>query len=175
MYYKEFGVQREVTQSELEFFYIKTGEAIWQLQFVEEDLCKFYIIICAHFNCCGIDKENADIKLKQINKKTLGQLIGLLEKTHKVPDSMLTDLKEFNELRKWVVHNSIRENGHDLYTDHGRELFALQVLKFTEMATTLHKNITNILMVLVTKSGYATEESILKTANAEIDRLKGNT
>tara|TARA_R110002167_G_scaffold296423_1_gene500853 strand:- start:97 stop:603 length:507 start_codon:yes stop_codon:yes gene_type:complete len=168
-------VQREVTQSELEFFYIQTGEAIWQLQFFEEGLCKFYIILCVHFNCSGIDKENADIKLKQMNRKTLGQLIGLLEKTNKVPDSMLTDLKAFNELRKWVVHNSIRENGHDLYTDKGRESFALQMLKFTGMATTLHKSIRNTLMVLVTKAGYATQDSILKSANAEIDRLKGYT
>lgn len=167
-------MRREINSEELGFFYRATGEAIFQLQYVEEDLCKFYILICAHFNCDGITRDNAEMRLEKINKKTLGQLIGLLENTGRVQNAMLSDLKEFNSLRKWVVHNSMRENGEDLYTDQGRENFARKILAFTDMAMSIHRGISDSLMHLVTTSGYTTEEQIMKVARSEIDRLKGN-
>jgi len=167
-------VRREINSEELEFFYRATGEAIWQLQHVEEALCKFYIVYCIHFNCDGVTRSNAEKRLQRISKKTLGQLIGLLENTGYVQEAMLSDLKEFNLLRKWVVHNSMRENGEDLYTDQGRKEFALKVITFTDMARGIHKGISDSLMHLVTQTGYATEEQIMEVANSEIDRLKGN-
>lgn len=166
-------MRREINFEELGFFYRATGEAIWQLQYVEDALCKFYIIVCIHFGCDGITRENAEMNQKQISRKTLGQLIGLLERTERVQSSMLSDLKEFNSLRKWIVHNSMRENGQDLYTDHGRDEFAKKLLVFSEMARSIHNGISDSLMYLVTTAGHATEEQIMRMANSEIDRLKG--
>jgi hypothetical protein len=167
-------MRREITSEELGFFYRATGEAIWQLQYVEDALCKFYIIVCIHFGCDGITRENAEMNQEKSGRKTLGQLIGLLERTERVQDSMLSDLKEFNSLRKWVVHNSMRESGQDLYTDHGREEFAKKLLVFGDMAKSIHNAISDSLMHLVTTAGHATEEQIMRMANSEIDRLKGN-
>ncbi|GAB2585439.1 hypothetical protein [Nitrincola alkalisediminis] len=167
-------MRREINAEELEFFYRATGEAIWHLQYVEEALCKFYIMCCVHFKCDGITRVNAEEMLAKVSKKTLGQLIGLLENTGRVHEVMLSDLKEFNSLRKWVVHNSMRENSEDLYTDQGRELFAHKMLNFTDMAISIHKGISDSLMNLVTTTGYATEEQIMKTAYSEINRRKGN-
>ena len=167
-------MRREISPDELAFFYRATGEAIWQLQYVEEALCKFYLMYCIHFACNGINRENHERELKKISKKTLGQLIGLLESTNHVAEKMLSDLKEFNSVRKWIVHNSMRENGNDLYTDQGRKDFAHKVLNFTNMATAIHKSISDSLMSIVTASGYATEKEILKVADSEIAQLKGN-
>ncbi|RUO21828.1 hypothetical protein [Aliidiomarina haloalkalitolerans] len=167
-------MRREIYPEELGFFYRATGEAIWQLQYVEDALCKFYIMYCVHFNCDCIDRNNAKKKLAKISKLTIGHLIRLLENTGQVQEKMLLDLKEFNSLRKWVVHNSMRENGEDLYTDQGREQFANKVLAFTDMARSIHKGICDSLMHLVTTTGCATEQQIMETAYSEIDRLKGN-
>ncbi|PCJ92956.1 MAG: hypothetical protein COA46_03025 [Porticoccaceae bacterium] len=167
-------MRRQINSDELAFFYSASGEAIWYLQYVEEALCKFYIIIGIHFNCDGINRNNAKKNLRKINQKTLGQLIGLIEKTGRVPQAMLADIKEFNNLRKWVVHNSMRENGQDLYTDSGREHFFQKITAFSDMARSLHNSISTSLMQLVTDSGYTTEEQIMATANLELERLKGN-
>lgn len=166
-------MRREINSEELDFFYRATGEAIWQLQYVEDALCKFYIIVCIHLGCDGITRENAEINQQKISRKTLGQLIGLLERTGHIQDAMLSDLKEFNSLRKWAVHNSMRENGNDLYTDQGRDEFANKLLVFGDMARSIHNGISDSLLHLVTTAGHATEEQIMRTANSEIDKLKG--
>tara|TARA_R110001599_G_scaffold279211_1_gene480535 strand:- start:475 stop:981 length:507 start_codon:yes stop_codon:yes gene_type:complete len=166
-------MRREINSEELGFFYRATGEAIWQLQYVEDALCRFYIIVCIHFGCDGITRENAEMIQQKISRKTLGQLIGLLERTERVQNSMLSDLKEFNSLRKWVVHNSMRESGQDLYTDQGRDEFAKKLLVFGDMARSIHNGISDSLMHLVTTAGHATEEKIMRMANSEIDKLKG--
>lgn len=166
-------MRREINSEELSIIYQATGQAIWHLQYVEDALCQFYIIYCIQFGFNGFNRENAESKLAQVNKKTLGQLIGLVEKTGKAPSAMLDDLKKFNSLRKWVVHNSMRENGNDLYSDRGREEFVLKVVAFTDMAISIHDNISEQLMGLVTTSGFATEEQIIQMANLQIERLKG--
>jgi hypothetical protein len=119
-------MRREITAEELQYFYMATGEALWHLQYVEDALCKFYIICCIHFQCEGVTRDNATKKMDGIKKKTLGQLIGLLEKTKYAPNEMLADLKSFNNERKWIVHNSMRDNGNDLYTDQGRNDFTIK-------------------------------------------------
>lgn len=67
-------MRREINSEELGFFYRATGEAIWQLQYVEDSLCKFYIVICIHFGCDGITRENAEMIQKKISRKTWASL-----------------------------------------------------------------------------------------------------
>ena len=167
-------MRREICSDELEFFYKATGEAIWHLQYVEDALCKYYVVVCIHFGCDGVNRENAEAVCAKVGRKTLGQLIGFLERTGRAPDAMLSDLKDFNTLRKWVVHNSMRENGSDLYTDEGREAFAKKLLIFGEMARSIHNGISDSLMHLVTAAGHATEDQIMRRAISEIAILKGN-
>ncbi|MCP4597858.1 hypothetical protein [Neptuniibacter sp.] len=167
-------MRRQINQQELEFYYLQTGEAVWQLQYVEEALCKFYIIFCIRFNTNGVTRENAEYKLSQINKKTLGQLIGLLDSVGNVPNSFMIKLRKFNNERKWLIHNSLRENGNDLYTEQGRNDFAIKVVSFNRMAKEIHDQSADIIMKLVTRSGYATEQEIIQMALKEINDHKGN-
>ncbi|OOX25926.1 hypothetical protein BJL85_22150 [Vibrio parahaemolyticus] len=165
---------REMAPQELSYFYQKTGEAIWHLQHVEEELIMLYVIGSIHLNINGISGKNADLKTKQYGKKTLGQLIGLLDGTPIVTSEFIEKLRSYNEIRKWIVHNSMRETGNCLYSQTDRDFFISRTVEFTDLSVEIQDDIVNRLWELTHAAGIATEE-VMALANATVEQWKNAT
>ncbi|MGN2695069.1 hypothetical protein ACTFQC_01055 [Aliivibrio fischeri] len=162
---------REIAPQELSYFYQKTGEAIWHLQFVEDYLIKLYLVGSIHLKINGITGKNVESKSKQYNKKTLGQLIGLLDGSEIVTDEFIESLKAYNDIRKWVVHNSMRETENCLYSQQDRDFFINRTTKFTDMSVDIQKDIEARLWELTISGGISPEE-VISRANTTVDLEK---
>ncbi|MBP3140200.1 hypothetical protein [Aliivibrio fischeri] len=165
---------REIAPQELSYFYQKTGEAIWHLQFVEDYLIKLYLVGSIHLKINGITGKNVESKSKQYNKKTLGQLIGLLDGSEIVTDEFIESLKAYNDIRKWVVHNSMRETENCLYSQQDRDFFINRTTKFTDMSVDIQKDIEARLWELTISGGISPEE-VISRANTTVDAWKNAT
>ncbi|EJR0682602.1 TPA: hypothetical protein ACX3EK_004579 [Vibrio parahaemolyticus] len=165
---------REIAPQELSYFYQKTGEAIWHLQFVEDYLIKLYLVGSVHLNINGITRQNAESKCKQFAKKTLGQLIGLLDGSEIVSDEFVDKLKAYNDIRKWVVHNSMRETENCLYSQEDRDYFISRTTKFTDMSVEIQKDI-EARMWEITIDGGISPEKVMAHANATVEQWKKAT
>ena len=165
-------MRREINQYELSFFYQKIGEAIWQLQHVEDLLINLYFIKSHAKEPNSIPEEEANKILKKLQKNTLGQLIGLIKNSSIMPNEFINTLKDFNETRKWVVHNSMRADGDELYTSTGRNEFVTKVCAFTDTAMTIQRLIEAEVLDYGSKKGFS-KEVIFEMANEHISKLKG--
>ncbi len=165
------STRREIYPDELSFFYQKTGEAIWHLQYVEDFLAKLYIIKAVAKKPDGILEDEAEKVLRKLQKNTLGQLIHKIEAESVVSKKFLEKLKDFNNERKWIVHNSNRER-ESLYTDSGRKYFLERIEKFTDKATELQQMVVIEIVDYGNDLGISGTE-ILRMAEKKINELKG--
>ncbi|HIF9285252.1 TPA: hypothetical protein ACX6SX_000972 [Photobacterium damselae] len=165
---------REIAPQELSYFYQKTGEAIWHLQHVEDFLIKLHIVGSIHLNLNGISAKNAESKLDQFSKKTLGQLIGLLDGTPIVTEDFVEKLREYNDIRKWVVHNSMRETENILYSQTDRNFFINRTTKFTDLSVEIQSDIEARLWELTVAGGISSRE-VMARAEATVDSWKEAT
>ncbi|WP_064608921.1 hypothetical protein [Photobacterium sp. J15] len=165
---------REIVPQELSYFYQKTGEAIWHLQHVEDFLIKLYIVGSIHIKINGISAQNAETKLKQFSKKTLGQLIGLLDGSDIVSEDFIIKLRDYNDIRKWIVHNSMRETENCLYSQQDRDFFINRTARFTDLSVEIQNDIEARLWELTIAGGISPEE-VQARANATIDAWKKAT
>jgi|GEM_PF-1393366 len=169
--YKSPCMRRQICPDELNFFYQKTGEAIWHLQYVEDFIAKLYFIKAVAKKPESIQASQAQIEMDKLKKKTLGQLIGLVEDNNIVSTELLEKLKNFNQQRIWIVHNSNRENKDSLYTDEGRTHFIDEIRSFTKLAIELQQIIGNEVLTFTTSFGIS-ENQIYETANNHINKLR---
>ncbi len=164
-------MRREIYPEELNYFYQKTGEAIWHLQIVEDFLVKLYMVKGVIVSPGRLTEIEAQSELVKLEKKTLGQLISLLEKSDWVSQDFIVRLKEFNSIRKWIVHNSGRQSGESLYTDQGRFDFISKIVEFTNLAVGFQKEIRDSLVDYGEEKNVS-KENIFDEARIRIDRLK---
>ncbi len=157
---------------ELYFFYQKTGEAIWHLQYVEDALVKLYMIKAIILEPGNMDDTAINSEMDKLNKKTLGQLIGLAENSSIVSEEVLSRLKEFNGIRKWVVHNSNRESRESLYTDSGRSAFMYKIQNFIDMSVELHSKLKEALIQYGRDCGID-EAPVIAATQEHMQKLRG--
>lgn len=165
---------REIAPQELSYFYQKTGEAIWHLQHVEDFLIKLFIVGSIHLKINGISAQNAEAKLSQYNKKTLGQLIGLLDGSEIVTNEFIGKLKAYNDIRKWIVHNSMRETENCLYSQEDRDFFITRTTTFTDLSIEIQRDIEVRLWELTVAGGISPDE-VKARATATIEAWKKAT
>lgn len=164
--------RRQINSEELSFFYQKIGEAIWQLQYVEIFLTQLYFIKAIAKCPDTVREEDVFVHMLELEKKTLGQLIGLIESKNIATKAFIDKLKDFNNKRKWVVHNSNREHGKMLYTEDGRSYFIQEIHKFINFAIDIQKEIEQDLLQYTQNFDIDVEE-IKNNATKIIDDLKG--
>lgn len=167
-------MRRQINELELHFFYTKVGEAIWHLQHVENNIAVFILIKGIAKELNSLPKSEAIKHQQRLNKLTLGQLIGESENLQILSEELLLRVKAFNNERKWVVHNSVNESGHELYTDGGRTYVFNKILSFIEEAIALNKAVERELIQYSVSKGQSLEE-IEQIAINHINKLKGNT
>lgn len=165
-------MRREIYQEELSYFYQKTGEAIWHLQIVEDLLVRLYIIKAVMVTVGSISEDEAASQITKLQRKTLGQVIGLFEKGNWVSTDFIRRLKDFNSMRKWIVHNSAREDGETLYTDKGRERFLSKICQFTGQAVGFQHEIREVLVEYANEQGVQTDK-IFEQSKRTIRKLRG--
>jgi hypothetical protein len=166
-------MRRQILPEELNYFYQKTGEAIWHLQYVEEFIVKLYIIKEVIKEPGSLTEARVEIELKKFNKLPLGPLIKLLENSKIVSQILIDKLNHFNQERKWIVHNSNRENGELLYTDEGKYYFLERITKFTELALELQKNIDKEVVKYTIENAGVDEAFINSEAYNRLAELQG--
>ncbi|NKB32143.1 MAG: hypothetical protein GKR91_03500 [Pseudomonadales bacterium] len=161
-----------MNSNELNLFYQKAGEAVWHLQYVEDFLAKLYVIKAVIIEPGSMEEEFAYKELEKVNRKTLGQLIGLAEAKAIVSPNLLKELKDFNDLRIWVVHRSNRESRYSLYTDTGRNEFLNKMSNFVSMSVKLQSSLKNELVVYGSRCGIS-EEEVTEIAEKNLSSLRG--
>lgn len=165
-------MRREIYPEELSYFYQKTGEAIWHLQIVEDFLVRLYMIKAVMVTVDSISEDEAASQITKLQRKTLGQVIGLLEKGNWVSTDFIRRLKDFNSMRKWIVHNSAREDGETLYTDKGRERFLSKICQFTGLAVGFQHEIQEVLVEYANEQGVQTDK-IFEQSKRTLRKLRG--
>ena len=165
-------MRRELYPEELSYFYQKTGEAIWHLQIVEDFLVRLYMIKALMATVGSMSEDEATCQVTTLQRKTLGQVIGLLEKGSWVSTDFIRRLKDFNSMRKWIVHNSAREDGEALYTDKGRERFLSKICQFTELAVGFQHEIQGLLVEYAIEQGVQTDE-VFEQSKRRVGQLRG--
>lgn len=165
-------MRRQISPEELDYLFHRIGTAVWHLQNVENSLVPLIIIkgIAVELNSLS---ESSALKHKaKPNKLTLGQLIGKLTELDLVEAELIQRLREFNNERKWVVHNSVFESGDHLYTDAGRNKFFTRLEWFVDEAVALHKHIGELVVEYSVSKGMRREQIQAHAVN-EIRQLKG--
>ena len=147
---------------------------MWHLQYVEEALTYLYFIQGILVAPFSMSEEDSTQKLKQIQKKTLGSLLNMIEKKNLIKDFLLTDLKNLNNERRWLIHKSLIENGDDLYTGTGRNCVFDRIEKFIREGIRLHKQVSSETTKYCVSKGIS-EAWISSTAKNEIRKLKSET
>ncbi len=165
-------MRRQISSDELDYLFNRIGAAIWHLQNVENALVPLIIIKGIAIELNSI-KESVALKHEaKLSKLTLGMLIGKLKEMDIVEPDFLERLREFNNERKWVVHNSVFESGDHLYTSDGRDSFFSRIERFLEEAIDLHKHISGLVVEYSVNKGMSPQQIELHTIN-EIRKLKG--
>ena len=165
-------MRRQIDEYELEYLYNRIGASIWHLQHVENALVPYIIMKGIAKELNSLEAEEARRHEEELNRLTLGQLIGRATKLNVISEPLLTRLREFNNDRKWVVHNSIFEHGDDLYTDEGRAYVFSRLDRFVNEATSLHKHIGDLVVEYSVSKGMP-ENEINQIAIDKINKLKG--
>jgi len=165
-------MRRQITQNELAYLYNRIGVSIWHLQHVENSLVHYIIIKGIAKELNSIEKKVALKHEKELNKLTLGQLIGRAKKLGIIEDPLLGRLQAFNNERKWVVHNSIFEHGDQLYTEEGRTFVFSRLDSFVDEAVALHKHIGELMVEYSVSKGMS-RQGIEEVALSHIRKLKG--
>ncbi len=165
-------MRRQINEQELAYLYNRIGASIWHLQHVENALVPYIIIKGIAKEPNSLDENEANKHEKELNKLTLGQLIGRGTELSVIEEPLLSKLRAFNNERKWVVHNSTFEHGDKLYTDEGRDFVFSRLDDFVEEAISLHKYIGELLVEYSVKNGL-NEECINDIAINHVKELKG--
>lgn len=165
-------MRRRINQDELTYLYHRIGKAVWHLQYVEEALGYLYIIKGVVVEPYSISKEDAEQKLRKTQTNTLGSLLAAIEKRSLIKDPLLTDLKDFNKVRRWLIHKSLIESGDDLYTESGRKRTFDTIEKFIKEAVRLQKRVSSETTTYCASKGIS-ETWINSKAKHEIRKLRG--
>lgn len=110
--------------------------------------------------------------MAHLNRQPLGIIIGKVECAGIASDNLLDQLKNLNKERKWVVHNSNRQDGLSLYTDAGRDYFIRRICRFTESAIALQHLISEELLEYGERAGISRSE-IEAVSKQQVRELKG--
>lgn len=165
-------MRREINSSELHYLYSKIGEAIWHLQYVENTLASYILYKGIAKELNSLSESEALKQQKRLNKLPLGRLISEAKERAIFDEKTLIRIRSFNHERKWVVHNSIFESGHNLYTDAGRNYIFARLESFANEAISLHKHIGELTVNYAVSKG-KNKKQIYETANQQIMELKG--
>jgi hypothetical protein len=165
-------VRRRISDDELSYLYHRLGKAVWHLQYVEEALGYLYIIKGVIVEPYSISEEDAKQKLTKIQTGTFGSLLKASEKKNLIKDPLLTDLKNLNNVRRWLIHKSLIESGDDLYTDKGRKPTFDRIQQFIKEAIRLQKQVSSETISYCVSKGIS-EAWINAKAGHDIRKLRG--
>ncbi len=165
-------MRRRINDDELSYLYHRLGKAIWHLQYVEEALGCLYIIKGVIVEPYSISEEDAKGELTKAQTSTLGSLLKTIEKKNLVKDPLLADLKNLNNVRRWLIHKSLIESGDDLYTDSGRRRAFDKIEHFIKEAIRLQKQVSSEITSYCVSKGIS-EAWINATAGRDIRKLRG--
>lgn len=99
-------------------------------------------------------------------------MIGKAQELDVLNETLLNRLRNFNNERKWLVHNSIFESGNDLYTSDDRNQLFQRIESFIVEAQLLHKYIGEDIIEYSVGLGMP-REKIYEIATNKIKKLKG--
>ena len=165
-------VRRRISQDELSHLHHQIGKAVWYLQYVEEALGYLYIIKSVIVEPCSMSEKDAEQKLRKTQTEPLGSLLKAIEERNLIKDALLTDLKNLNKMRRWLIHKSLIESGDDFYTEDGRKRTFDSIENFIREAIRLHKQVSSETTSYCVSKGIS-ESWINAKAEHDIRNLRG--
>ena len=165
-------MRRQINSEELAILYNKIGQAIWFSQYLESALAQYIVLKVLAKEVGEFTEAEANRHQVRLNKQPLGRLIAEAESLSVLDDIPLNRLRNFNERRKWVVHNSTREDGVELYTSEGRKSVFDRLETFIHEAQDLHKFIGDQIVEYCVSRG-KNKKTIYDDAEKHIAKLRG--
>lgn len=166
--------RRQINEEELQLLYSSIGAGIWHLQNLEDAL-HTCITVKRDIKVRGsVSPNKANEILLGHRKKTLGQSLKIARDAHVLSPDLQKRLDTFKEERDWLVHRSVHQNGHDLYTEDKRFALILRIRRFSDEALLLQKLIAKELEDFVVSQGLS-QAQIKHLAEERLRKLKGKT
>ena len=170
-------MRRQINENELRDFYGLIGEALWQVQYLEQALVSLLIMkIVKERRCAGkeVTKEDGEALIAEKQKLTLGLLIDACVKMKIVQRKEQGRFAAFKHERHWLVHRSLTESGDQLYESAQRLAMCRRIEAIGNEAASLKKMIFADLVEWGSAHGISADEAYRRGHNA-ISVLKGES
>ncbi len=168
-------MRRQINAPELHQFYLQIGAALWHIQYLEETLVSFIVLkISKERRCAGqaVTMADAQALLDKNRKLTLGPLLDVCMKRKIVPPELQARFAAFKLERHWLVHQSLRENGDDLYEDNARAAVFKRIDALGEEAAALKAIVFGDMTKWTLAQGLS-QADVAKRAEEALRTLKG--
>jgi hypothetical protein len=141
--------------------YISLGRCTAQLQFLEFALTRLLAAISTADKTSNDDsarREQLDMALQGLTRKTLGQLVGEMQALSASPYSPLDNdfceqLRQFNKTRIWAIHSCTDEIDENIVDDDTRHGFCRAIDDITFNAAQLQEQITTMMADFLSRQG----------------------
>ena len=128
--------KREVLQP----IYCEAGAALFDCQSFEYGIA-YLLYLFARFGADGLDVKNAVAILEDEEKKTAGQLIGLLKKHLKVSQGLEEALTKALKARNKLIHRYLAENVDRMVTTSEQEKIVKEIRALRSQVRKAHQNL----------------------------------
>lgn len=170
-------MRRQINAVELGEFYTLIGRAIWHVQHLEDAMVTFLSVKIIHEDRCAgqaITPAAAQILLADKRKITLGPLIESCRSRKIIQPEHQPRFAAFRVERHWLVHQSMIENGDDLYVDATRNAIFKRIAAIEEEAISLKQLVFRDYESWMVARGVNTADAAQK-AEEELRKLKGHS
>jgi len=164
------SVQRPINHDELTVFYNAVGEAVWQIQYLENTLVTF-VVIKRHKRKPTTEEKSYE-RLEKERKGTLGSIYGRAKDEGIISKSLKPRFDKFIGERNWLIHDSRTLNSEDLYNDTKTEIIINRIHSITEESMELTRTVGQLIKQFMISEGFSLEE-INKRADSYIKGLEG--
>lgn len=119
-------------------FYSLIGEAVWQLQNLEEALNVLILVKNDLKVINKFTKDESDEILNKYKLNTFGSSIKIAEKNCLISNEFLNKLKTLNNERNWLIHKLVYKNRQDVYHSASRIKLFSRIKSFSLDIRKLH-------------------------------------
>lgn len=164
-----------MNSEDLEKFYNLIGKAVWHIQYVEDALCVFIMIVGEIKTPGAWNDEDIAVLVKKNRSFTFGKLLSVAKKKITLSDDLRERLQSFKEERNWLIHRVNHESGNSLYVLEERTLIFSRIEHIYEEARELQAKILNELTKYLDDQGIDSEKIMDEARQKYISLVQSQT
>ncbi len=162
-------MKRQINEHELDVFFRRIGAAVWYIQYLEDALVHYIVIIQLKDNL-PIAEEEAHARLSEKRRCFLGNIYKQARELGIIPQDLEARFDRFVEERNWLIHRSRHECGSHLYDNALRSAMFVRISMIEEEAICIQKIIYHELSKFMVSEGYDLQMAE-KIAREELRKL----